>query len=130
MRISGPSANRLGTVLLGLYALFIAAPAMVLLQFHLGRTEIIRTLCVERFKPVEENRCKGSCQLAKRLEAAGADSEEQGSAPQLRIVELLALPTNGPILAGPGSSPRRFPGTESWLEAGVRAMPEPVPWSA
>jgi hypothetical protein len=112
------------------YALIIAAPALVIAQFHLNRAEIIRTLCVERTKPVEMNCCKGSCQLTKRLEAATSDTSGSEAPPRVELVEVIAIVDRSDSSIGQMSSVRFFPPTEAHLEKGVRTVPDPVPWTA
>jgi hypothetical protein len=112
------------------YGLMVLAPALVLVQFHLDRAEIIRTLCVERTKPVEKNCCKGSCQLTKRLEAATSDTSGSEAPPRVELVEVIAIVDRSDSSIGQMSSMRFFPLTEAHLEKGVRTVPDPVPWTA
>lgn len=112
------------------YALIIAAPALVIAQFHLNRAEIIRTLCVERTKPVEKNCCKGSCQLTKRLEAATSDTSGSEAPPRVELVEVIAIVDSSDSSIGHMPSVRFFPSTEAHLEKGVHTVPDPVPWTA
>jgi hypothetical protein len=126
LRYSTIIAAALGMV----YALMIAAPALVITRFHLDRAEIIRTLCVERMMPVEKNCCKGSCQLTKRLEATRAESNGQEAPPRLELVEVIAI-VDGAAQGVPNSaSARSFPILRGALQDGVNTVPDPVPWSA
>lgn len=130
MDLKGQTARWCSAALLALYGFMIAAPALVLLQFHADRSEIIRTLCVERSKPVEMNGCKGSCQLSKRLEAARTDGDGQEAPPRVELVEVLAVLNGRPVAFAIDRSHRGFPITRSELADGVRALPDPVPWCA
>ncbi|MBL7981114.1 MAG: hypothetical protein JNL52_04825 [Flavobacteriales bacterium] len=112
------------------YGLMVFAPALVLVQFHLDRAEIIRTLCVERTKPMEKNCCKGSCQLTKRLEAASSGTSGGEAPPRVELVEVIAIVDRSDSSFGQMPSLRIFPATEAHLEKGVRTVPDPVPWTA
>lgn len=112
------------------YALMVAAPALVIAQFHLNRAEIIRTLCVERTKPVEKNCCKGSCQLTKRLEATQAEEPGQGAPPRIELVEVIAIVDGVPTDIPTSAAARSLPALYGDLPEGVNTVPDPVPWCA
>jgi hypothetical protein len=110
------------------YGLMLIAPDVVLIHFHLDRAEIIRTLCVERSKPLEKNCCKGSCQLTKRLDAASADTNGGEAPPRVELVEVIAIVDGPAISFVPAVSWRTYPPVVACPEPGVRALPDPVPW--
>lgn len=112
------------------YGLMVTAPAWVLLQFHLNRVEIIRTLCVERTKPLEKNCCKGSCQLTKRLNAATTEPSGSEAPPRLEWVEVIAIVDKSDSAFELVPTVGSLPPAEAHLEKGVRTLPDPVPWWA
>jgi hypothetical protein len=60
--------RRTGSCLLILVmSLPLMLTAFVMVRFELERDRIIQEECVQRFKPVEQNCCKGQCHLEKQL---------------------------------------------------------------
>ncbi len=66
----------LASLLIAVISLPLIMTVFVFVHFHLDRERIIKEVCVERFKPVEENCCKGSCHLEKQLKEP--EGQEQG----------------------------------------------------
>lgn len=107
----------------------ISLPSAILLHFQLNRAEITRTRCVERFKPVEKNCCKGSCHLKKELRKASSEPGNDQRAPGVESLELIALlPKESAAPVAP-SSMRRYPEKRGAECHGFRANVDHVPWN-
>lgn len=129
MKVRISRGERLGAAFLVAALLFgLALPSLVLLMFRLNQAEIVRTQCVERFKPAKENCCQGSCQLKKKLDRAAGEQDNAPMTPRTEAFEMLALsPMAGAIHALPGD-PRIFPGLREGTVRGHHPAVEHVPW--
>lgn len=103
-------------------------PSAILLHFQVNRTEITRTRCVERFKPIEKNCCKGSCHLRKELKKAAPEGSKDPSAPRIETLELVALPPSKAVALVPRVAELRFPEVRVALHRGHRDAVDHVPW--
>ncbi len=116
-------------LLIAAMALPFALTGLVLTRFHLERERIIREACVQRFLPVEQNCCRGTCQLEKRLQEHGL-GERQAPTPRIElrveqaIVHALRAWVIVPEVYARGFAPERG----DHLAAGHPSPIEPVPW--
>lgn len=119
----------LALALLTIYTAALLAPAIVFVNFFLQRDSIIKELCVERAKPLEQNCCKGSCHLKKELKKAGGEQDPSpNTPPRTRTVEIIALLPEPVPTTCPGCNIMDFPtGTHRQL-TGYRATLDHVPW--
>jgi hypothetical protein len=126
--------NRVASVVLGCALLFGAfLPSLVVLQFQLNREEIIRTRCVQRFRPMEQNSCKGRCHLQKQLQEQEATREKDPNAPpriELRTDPAIALQDRALTFEIPVVDLSFAGGTGSGACAGYVLTAEPVPWQS
>ncbi|MCB9182973.1 MAG: hypothetical protein H6591_03570 [Flavobacteriales bacterium] len=116
----------LSLILAFLFGLLL--PSAILLHFQVNRAEIARTRCVERFKPMEKNCCKGSCHLRKELKKAAPEGSKDPSAPRIETLELVALPPCKTIALVPRVAEMRFPPVRAALHSGHRDAVDHVPW--
>lgn len=104
--------------------------ACVLIRFHMDRDRIIREVCVQRARPIEQNCCKGMCHLRKQLKEQ--DGEERGprSLPRIELREEPAITDDTvdqvPVL--PACARTFGPEAAFGFAAGYRSITEPVPW--
>jgi len=118
-------------VVLVLAMLFgIALPTAVLVNFTLNRAEITLTKCVERFKPIEKNSCKGSCHLKKEMKKAAGEEGDAPAAPRLETVEIIALPPTERTEAFAQATVASYPLLRESVLLGHRASVDHVPWLA
>ena len=108
------------------FGLFL--PTMVLLHFHVKRAEIIATKCVERYKPVEQNCCKGSCHLKKQLEQADPVRNEPSAPPRIETTPLVAVVPEAMASVVANPEQRYHPAVIPGLPEGHRPVLEHVPW--
>jgi len=115
-------------MLMLLVGLGLFLPSLVLLHFHMKRAEIIVTKCVERFKPVEQNCCKGSCHLKKQLEQADTDTNESSVPPRIETTALVAVVPVAVVPVVAGAAHLYHPAVIPGLPEGHRSVLEHVPW--
>lgn len=104
--------------------------AFVLVRFQVERDRIIQERCVERFKPIEQNCCKGSCHLEKQLK------EQEGLEQGVPVAPRLELRVEPAVVGEPGdfdmvlaAAERLFGGeTVVTARAGHPSIADPVPW--
>lgn len=126
----GPMIRCMG-VLLGAALLFgTFLPSLVLLDFELHRSEIIRTKCVQRDRPMEQNCCQGKCHLNKELKKASGASGNERPAPRIQTEELLALAPGTVHVLVRTATTRVFAVQGSAMAPGHRPAVDHVPWKS
>jgi hypothetical protein len=117
-----------GAVIAGAVVWAIVLPSLVLLNFHLHRAEIVRNKCVERYKPVEQNTCKGACHLKKQLARAADPVQKERPAPRVEPLQIEALPPNDLRVGASSPFERAYPAVTGALRKGHPVAPDHVPW--
>lgn len=124
------NGQRLMSVLLSAALFFgLSLPSLVVLHFQLNRTEIIRTCCVERFKPIGQNCCKGMCHLKKELNKAAENGGKGPATPKTEEIGIVSLPPQAALRFHPVPHDRWFPERELRTSAGYASALEHVPWA-
>jgi len=122
--------RKLVRLVLLVYVVTLLAPAAVVTVFLVQRDRIIKESCVERFKPVEQNCCKGSCHVRKQLKEQEGPQETPGSPSriELRVEPAVVAAIGSGHLHIPSAAVCFGPAQDGSVLAGHAPVTEPVPW--
>ncbi len=112
------------------YMAMVLAPAAVVTSFLLQRERITKEFCVQRFKPVEQNCCKGSCHLREQLNEPASPEQAPGTSPRMEVrVEPAIIVGLRPVTFELAAVTRAFAPSARWcVRVGYPSISEPVPW--
>ena len=120
----------LASLLIAAASLPFLMTAFVLVRFHVERERIIKEVCAQRSRPVEQNCCKGSCHLEKQLKDREGQKQSVPLPLRLELREEPAVAMNARefrmVLA---AAERLFGGDPvATARSGHPSIADPVPW--